>query len=104
MWVLAADRGRIAKRRGSRYGDGGRRLELRPDWEEVKFGVMRYACLRKFELPYFRELLLGTGERPLVEDSPSDPVWGGRDAGGGYGGENLLGRALMEVRAELRRR
>jgi hypothetical protein len=28
-------------------------------------------------------------------------VWGCRDPQGGYGGQNLLGLALMQVRAEL---
>jgi predicted NAD-dependent protein-ADP-ribosyltransferase YbiA (DUF1768 family) len=63
---------------------------------------MRFGCLRKFALPGFRGWLLATGERVLVEDSPYDYVWGGRDRSGGYSGRNLLGVALMEVRLELR--
>jgi predicted NAD-dependent protein-ADP-ribosyltransferase YbiA (DUF1768 family) len=39
--------------------------------------------------------LLLTHPRPLAEDSPSDFVWGCRDPQGGYGGQNLLGLALM---------
>jgi predicted NAD-dependent protein-ADP-ribosyltransferase YbiA (DUF1768 family) len=46
-------------------------------------------------------LALLTHPRPLAEDSPSDFVWGCRDPQGGYGGQNLLGLALMRVRAEL---
>lgn len=80
----------------------GRRVRLRPDWEDVKFDVMVEVNRRKYAFPDFREALLATGDRPLVEDSPYDFVWGGRDAGGGYGGRNLLGVALMTVRAELR--
>ena len=48
-----------------------------------------------------RSALLITYARPLAEDSPSDFVWGARDPDGGYGGRNLLGLALMCVRAEL---
>ena len=42
-----------------------------------------------------------TQTRPLAEDSPSDFVWGARDSDRGYGGQNLLGLALMCVRDEL---
>ena len=42
-----------------------------------------------------------THPHPLAEDSPSDFVWGARDPHGGYGGQNLLGLALMQVRQEL---
>lgn len=78
-------------------------VEIRPDWPKVEFAVLRYANLRKCSMPYFRALLLGTRDRPLVWNAPWNPVWGGV-AGSGMGGHNLLGRALMEVRAELRSR
>jgi predicted NAD-dependent protein-ADP-ribosyltransferase YbiA (DUF1768 family) len=55
----------------------------------------------KFALePYYSALLL-THPQPLAENSPSDFVWGARDADGGHGGQNLLGLALMRVRDEL---
>ncbi|KAH8660113.1 hypothetical protein BX600DRAFT_467261 [Xylariales sp. PMI_506] len=57
----------------------------------------------------FREALLRTGDRELVEASPFDRVWGigfreetaeqSREAWG----ENLLGKALMSVRDEFRK-
>lgn len=56
-----------------------------------------------------RELLLGTGEREIVEASPMDRVWGigfGAARAGsvrGRWGLNLLGKALMAVRDELRK-
>ena len=55
----------------------------------------------KFALEPYRSALLLTDRRPLAEDSPGDFVWGCRDPQGGYGGQNLLGLALMQVRAEL---
>ena len=55
----------------------------------------------KFTLEPYRAALLLTHPRPLAEDSPTDFVWGCRDPEGGHGGENLLGLALMQVRAEL---
>jgi ribA/ribD-fused uncharacterized protein len=55
-----------------------------------------------------RKRLLATGDRELVEASPLDRVWGigfvERDAGRNRQawGQNLLGKAVMDVRARLR--
>ncbi|KAL2270870.1 hypothetical protein VTJ83DRAFT_241 [Remersonia thermophila] len=55
-----------------------------------------------------RELLLETGDRVIVEASPYDKIWGigfvEEEAEGARErwGLNLLGKALIEVRAELR--
>lgn len=54
------------------------------------------------------ELLLGTGDRELVEASPFDRVWGvgfrakDAEANRERWGLNLLGKALMAVRERLR--
>lgn len=75
----------------------GRRVGLRPDWEEVKYEIM-VECLRaKFALPQFKRVLLATGEREIREDSPTDFIWGYRN-----NGQNLLGKALMQVREEIK--
>jgi ribA/ribD-fused uncharacterized protein len=92
--VLACGTASAAKR-------AGRELDLRPDWEQAKFEVMLCALRGKFALEPYRSRLLLTGERPLCEDSPTDFVWGCRDSQRGYGGQNLLGLALMQVRAQL---
>ena len=63
---------------------------------------------RSKEAESFKKWLLATGERELVEASPADRIWGigftERDAGANrqWWGQNLLGRALMEVRTRLR--
>lgn len=80
----------------------GRRIALRYDWEEIKVDVMLAALRVKFASDPFRGKLLGTGSRHIAEDSPWDFEWGARDAHGGYDGQNLLGRALILVRDELR--
>jgi ribA/ribD-fused uncharacterized protein len=55
-----------------------------------------------------RAMLLATGERELVEASPMDRIWGVGFAADNAGqnrvrwGQNLLGKALMNVRAKLR--
>jgi ribA/ribD-fused uncharacterized protein len=79
----------------------GRATELRPDWEQIKHDVMLCALRGKFALEPYRSVLLLTHDRPLAEDSPTDFVWGCRDADGGFTGRNLLGLALMRVRDEL---
>ena len=62
---------------------------------------MLCALRGKFALEPYRSMLLLTHDRPLAEDSPTDFIWGCRDADGGYSGRNLLGLALMRVRDEL---
>lgn len=79
----------------------GRCIKLRADWEDVKYDVMVTGLRAKFHIPRFRRLLLDTGDRVIVEDSPYDFEWGIRDADGGLGGRNLMGKALMEVRAGI---
>lgn len=76
----------------------GRKVELRPDWEKIKFSVMKSALHQKFrQNPDLLLALMETGEAVLHEDSPYDFVWGWRN-----NGQDLLGKALMEVRAEIR--
>ena len=57
--------------------------------------------LLRYRTEPYRSALPLTHPRPLAEDSPSDFVWGARDSDRGYGGQNLLGLALMCVRDEL---
>jgi N-glycosidase YbiA len=76
-----------------------RSIVIRPDWEQVKDRIMLAALRKKFAVGELRELLLSTGERPLVEASPSDSYWG---CGRSGTGKNRLGALLMQVRAELR--
>lgn len=80
----------------------GRRVALRPDWEDVKMDVMLTALRAKFSQPPFAAALLATGEDVIAENSPTDFEWGVRDATGGFAGQNQLGRLLMQVRDELR--
>jgi hypothetical protein len=78
----------------------GRRVSLRPDWEEVKYDVM-VVCLReKFKIELYKKILLCTQDVEIIEDAAqwNDTEWGiGKDGKG----KNLLGKALMQVRKEL---
>jgi N-glycosidase YbiA len=74
-----------------------REQKVRPDWESVKVEVMRAAVLAKFtQYEELRELLLSTDDAELVGET------GNNNWGGDGGDKNLLGRVLMEVRAQLR--
>lgn len=72
----------------------------RPDWEEVKVGVMLEICRAKLsQHPYIQRKLLETGDRELIESSPIDSFWGW---GPNKNGANHLGRVWMTLRDEFR--
>ena len=72
---------------------------LRGDWEQVKQNIMYKALLAKFsQHSKLRAMLLGTGEKKIIEHTSNDSYWG--DGGNGTG-QNHLGRLLMKVRSEL---
>ena len=56
------------------------RKDSRPDWDDVRVGIMRW-CLRvKLAQNWqkFGDLLLTTGNRPIVEKSRKDDFWARR--------------------------
>lgn len=91
-WIMSSDGPGTAKRRG-------RRVTLRPDWEEIKVDVMRNLLREKFSQEDLRIMLLSTGDEELVEGN----YWGDRFWGVCNGsGKNWLGKLLMEIRSEIR--
>lgn len=79
-----------------------RKVTIRRDWDSAKIDVMRRAVRAKFAAhEELQQLLLSTGDEPIVEDAPRDDFWG---CGADGRGKNWLGRILMEVRNELRQR
>ena len=88
-----------AKMKGKRYLG-----QTRSDWGKIRINVMRW-CLRvKLAQNWdsFGELLLSTGEAPIVEDSRKDDFWGAKPSDGALVGINVLGRLLTELREELK--
>lgn len=80
------------------------RKHSRPDWELVRVPVMKW-CLRMKLISNwdtFSELLLQTGDDPIVEDSRKDDFWGAKPDSDSLIGCNVLGRLLMELRSILR--
>lgn len=79
-------------------------------WARERVGIVRRGNAAKFaQHPELGAYLLGSGGRVLVEASPRDTVWGIGLAEGDpaardvwrWRGANLLGFALMAVRADL---
>jgi ribA/ribD-fused uncharacterized protein len=80
------------------------RKESRADWDAVRVKVMRW-CLRvklAHNWDKFSNLLVATGDSPIVEDSRKDDFWGAKPLEDGtLVGMNVLGRLLMELREQL---
>lgn len=76
------------------------RIKMRPDWPEVKLGIMREILYAKFtQHPNLAQKLLETGDLYIEEGNKwKDTYWGVCDGVG----ENNLGKLLMEIRANLR--
>ena len=80
----------------------GRRVQLRPDWNDVKLGIMEEIVRAKFaQHPELAARLLATGDKTLVEGNRWGDAFWGVDMGTGQG-ENHLGKILMKVREELK--
>jgi len=78
----------------------GKQVKIRPDWEQIKIGVMKDLVLQKFSKhKELKEKLLATGDAHLEETNTwNDTFWGvcrGK-------GQNWLGKILMEVRDEIK--
>ena len=80
----------------------GKKLQLRPDWEQVKFGIMYLIVKEKFtQNQNLLILLKSTGDQVLEEGNIwHDTTWGICPPNSSIG-QNWLGRILMQVREEL---
>ena len=77
----------------------GRRVNLRPDWEDIKLKCMVQIVWAKFKNSDLRQKLVLTGNKELVEaNNWNDRFWG-TDMNGN--GQNVLGKILMQVREEV---
>lgn len=78
----------------------GRKVQLRPDWEQIKRATMHRIVTIKFADPELQHKLLATGDAILIEGNTwNDTYWGvcrGK-------GQNVLGQILMSVRETYKR-
>lgn len=73
----------------------GRKVEICPQWDEIKDAVMFRIVYGKFQNLYLRKMLLDTGDATLIEGNTwHDTYWGVCDDRG----QNRLGYILMRVR------
>ena len=72
----------------------------RPDWDDVKVEVMEETLRAKVDQHQdVRDMLLSTGSKRIVENSPIDDFWG---AGPDGDGQDHIGRILTEIRDEIK--
>jgi hypothetical protein len=89
-----------AKMKSKPYRDNSR-----VDWDIVRTKVMRWCLQVKLVQNWekFSELLLETGDLPIVEDSRKDDFWGAKPEDEEIlTGANVLGRLLMQVREQIK--
>lgn len=78
----------------------GRKVTLDPNFDHTKADVMRALLQQKFANPKFGAKLDATGDAELIEGNRwGDTYWGVCNGVG----QNVLGRLLMDIRAERRR-
>lgn len=80
----------------------GRKVTLRPDWEDIKVNIMRQCLMQKFSDIDLRKKLLDTGDEELVEGTYWGDTFWGVDLKTGEG-KNMLGQLLMEERNRIRK-
>jgi ribA/ribD-fused uncharacterized protein len=78
----------------------GRKVQIRPDWEQVKLDLMFQFVFQKFNLSDFLcNQLTETGNKYLEETNHWNDTFWGVDIKNG--GKNYLGKILMKVRQIL---
>lgn len=89
----------------ARSGYGAKMIALEnkslvaPNWSSMSLEVMENILRKKLEQhPHIKEKLLETGDREIIEASPSDAFWGW---GPDKNGLNHHGKIWMKLRGEL---
>ena len=84
----------------SKYLDKGG--VIRSDWHRIKVDIMLDIIRVKFtQDEHCKNVLLSTGNRQLIEHTHRDRFWGD---GGDGSGKNMLGKCLMKIRDELKKK
>lgn len=76
------------------------KVSRQTDWDNVKVDIMTELDRAKAtQHQDFRDVLVATGRRELIENSPWDSYWG---CGADGNGQNIAGKILMKIRDELK--
>lgn len=97
--ILSQKNAMLAKKVARKYES-----YVRQDWIDIRFRVMRWCLHIKLLQNWniFAAELIASGNRPIVECSTKDSVWGAMPNNDGtLTGVNALGRLLMELRMEI---
>ena len=82
----------------------GKKIQLRSDWEDIKYIVMQDILRIKFASPELGKMLMATGDATLIEGNTwHDNLWGNCTCPrcADKVGKNWLGNILMGVRQDL---
>lgn len=75
-------------------------IELKPDWDNIKVGVMRECVSQKFQQEPYKSRLIATEDAKIQEGNTwGDKFWGVCLKTGK--GRNILGQLIMEQREKL---
>ncbi|MEP7292360.1 MAG: NADAR family protein, partial [Chloroflexota bacterium] len=84
----------------------GKRVALRPDWDNYRFTIMETLVRQKFtRSAELRAKLLATADAELIEGNTwRDTNWGAvwNEDKARWVGKNFLGQILMKIREELK--
>jgi ribA/ribD-fused uncharacterized protein len=98
--IIAERSPMTAKMKSKPYRDNSR-----SDWDLVRTKIMRWCLQVKLIQNWdkFSQLLLETGNLPIVEDSRKDDFWGAKpEDEETLTGANVLGRLLMQLREKVK--
>lgn len=94
--IISQDNAMKAKMVSNKYKE----KYSRPDWDRIQIKIMRWALEVKLAQNWekFSQVLQLTEDKPIVEFSKEDKLWGASLSNGNLQGVNALGRLLMELR------
>ena len=89
----------FTKTTGSQAKKISKKLNVRPDWNKIKFDLMYEICQEKFnQNTDIAQKLMNTGDAILIEGNYwGDTYWGKCNGVG----QNNLGKILMKIREKL---
>lgn len=77
-----------------------KKINIRKDWDSVKYDIMKVCLIQKYNIEPFRSKLIDTGDDFIMEGNWWGDVYWGVDLKTNKG-ENNLGKIIMEIRDNL---